>query len=405
MTPRMKPLKIAIIGAGVAGLAAASLLARRGHHLSLIERFATPRPLGSGLVLQPLGLQVLADCGAAETALGLGAPVSRMLGHAAGRCVLDVSYPPGQNGLAIHRASLFHALWQAALATGPTLHTGHACTEAPRQGDQRLILRDGAEPLGPFDLVIDASGTGSQISPLQARALPYGALWASVPWPETPLRRDYLQQRYHRASRMAGVLPIGCLPGDPTPRAAIFWSLPRAALDHWPSRDLTDWKAEVAALWPEMAAFLPSLTQTSDLTAARYSHGTLRQPFAPALAFLGDAAHRASPQLGQGANMALLDALALAHALDSHPLAEALPRYAQMRRWHVRAYQAMSAAFTPMYQSQSRALPLLRDHLFAPAARIWPVPRLLTSLVAGSMMPPLAGSAWPQTAGQALPRR
>jgi 2-polyprenyl-6-methoxyphenol hydroxylase-like FAD-dependent oxidoreductase len=117
MTPRMKPLKIAIIGAGVAGLAAASLLARRGHHLSLIERFATPRPLGSGLVLQPLGLQVLADCGAAETALGLGAPVSRMLGHAAGRCVLDVSYPPGQNGLAIRSGR-------------PPLRRGPPCTPA-----------------------------------------------------------------------------------------------------------------------------------------------------------------------------------------------------------------------------------------------------------------------------------
>jgi 2-polyprenyl-6-methoxyphenol hydroxylase-like FAD-dependent oxidoreductase len=65
------------------------------------------------------------------------------------------------------------------------------------------------------------------------------------------------------------------------------------------------------------------------------------------LAFIGDAAHRASPQLGQGANMALFDALALARALHQNPLDDALPRYAQTRRWHVRLYQTLSAVFTP----------------------------------------------------------
>jgi 2-polyprenyl-6-methoxyphenol hydroxylase-like FAD-dependent oxidoreductase len=400
----MNSLTIGIIGAGIGGLAAASLLAQRGHAVTLVERFATPRALGSGLVLQPVGLQVLAEVGALAIAHALGAEVTRMQGLAGRRKVLDVSYAPQAPGLAIHRASLFHALWQAAIAAGVTLATGHACTAAPLTQSKRLIARDGADALGPFDLVIDASGTGSPLSPLQARPLPYGALWATVPWPEaSPLSTTELQQRYRGARNMAGVLPVGCLPDDPTPRAAVFWSMPREALDHWPKTEIAAWKAEVAALWPEMAAFLTPITSPADLTPARYSHGTLRRPFAPALAFIGDAAHRASPQLGQGANMALLDALALAMALDTSPLPEALARYAQMRRWHVRAYQTMSALFTPMYQSASPTLPLLRDWLLAPASKIWPVPKLLTALVSGSMMPPLASTPWPLGAGQ--PRR
>ena len=40
---------------------------------------------------------------------------------------------------------------------------------------------------------------------------------------------NQLTQRYFRASRMAGVMPIGRLPGEITPRAAVFWSLPAAA--------------------------------------------------------------------------------------------------------------------------------------------------------------------------------
>ncbi len=403
MISQSTPLNIGIVGAGIGGLAAATPCAQSGHHVTLVERFATPRALGSGLVLQPVGLAVLDEIGA--DARALGANITRMLGHAGRRKVLDVAYKPDALGLAIHRASLFSVLWHAATAAGITLETGSACHAAPLSNGKRLILRDTADPLGPFDLVIDASGAGSTLSPMQARPLHFGAVWGTVPWPnDTDLPRDQLSQRYQAARHMAGVLPIGQLPGNPTPHAAVLWSLPRDKLDDWPNQDLTAWKAEVTQLWPQMAPFLTALHTPADLTPARYSHGTLRRPYAEALAFIGDSAHRASPQLGQGANMALLDALALREALRL-PLAEALLRYAQMRRWHVRAYQTMSAAFTPMYQSASTTLPFLRDHLLAPLATVWPVNRILTALVSGTMLPPIAGLYRQQSAGQPTPTR
>jgi len=388
------PLSIGIIGAGIGGLAAAALCAQAGHRVTLIERFVTPQPLGSGLVLQPVGLAVLDAIGA--EARSFGANITQMLGHAGKRRVLDVAYHADAPGLAIHRASLFAILWQAANAAGIRLETGAACIAAPLAAGKRMILRDGASPLGPFDLVVDASGAGSKLSPMQARPLGFGAVWGTVPWPaDSDLPRHQLTQHYQAARHMAGVLPIGQLPGNPTPHAAVFWSLPRAKLDTWPNQDLRQWKAEVTRLWPQMAPFLTTLHSPTDLTPARYSHGTLRRPFAEALAFIGDSAHRASPQLGQGANMALLDAFALTQALRL-PLGEALPRYAQMRRWHVRSYQALSAAFTPMYQSASTALPALRDHLLAPLAALWPINLILTALVSGTLLPPIAGMDWPK---------
>jgi 2-polyprenyl-6-methoxyphenol hydroxylase-like FAD-dependent oxidoreductase len=153
-------------------------------------------------------------------------------------------------------------------------------------------------------------------------------------------------------------------------------------------------KNDAIRLWPEIEPFLSTIAKHDQMVSARYTHGTLRQPFAPALAFVGDSAHRASPQLGQGANMAMLDALALARALRL-PVAEALPAYAAMRRWHVRAYQGMSAIFTPMYQSDSRVLPILRDYMLAPSARLPVVRTVLTNLVSGDMIPPLAGQPFP----------
>ena len=387
--------RIAIAGAGIGGLAAATLLARDGHSITLCDRFDTPRPLGSGLVVQPVGLAVLDRLGAGDTARALGAPLCRMLGHSGPRVALDVHYRPDQPGLAMHRAALFHSLWQAATAAGITPLTGHTVTGTQGMPDAIQLLTSQG-PLGPFDLIIDASGAGSPLSPLTSRPLPFGAVWAHVPWPAaSDLPRDQLRQRYRHAARMAGVLPIGQLPGDPTPRAAVFWSLSATELDHWPTRTLSDWQAEVASFWPAMQPFLAAITDKAQLTPARYSHGTLRQLRTPRLIHIGDAAHRASPQLGQGANMALLDALSLSLALRL-PLEDALDTHHQSRRWHLGLYQAMSAAFTPQYQSHSRALPALRDHLLAPLSRIWPLPRILTSLVTGDLLPPIAGTRFPE---------
>ena len=383
--------KIAITGAGIGGLAAAALLARDGHDVALFERFPAPKPVGSGLVVQPVGLAVLDSLGAGDEARRLGAPLTRMLGHSGRRIALDVAYRPGQPGLAMHRASLFHCLWHAAARAGVTPITGHTATGTREHATGIFLITDqGAH--GPFDLIIDASGAASRLSPLRARTLPFGAVWAHVPWPDTDLPGTELRQRYHRAARMAGILPIGRLPRDATPRAAIFWSLSLVELDQWPTRDLADWKAEVAQFWPAMIPFLRGISDQTQLTPARYSHGTLKASHSPRLVHIGDAAHRASPQLGQGANMALLDAQALALALRL-PLEDALPSYSQSRRWHLGLYQALSAAFTPQYQSHSRALPALRDHLLSPLSRLPPLPRILSALVSGDLIPPIAGQS------------
>lgn len=385
--------RIAVTGAGIGGLAAAALLARDGHAVTLVERFQTPQPIGSGLVVQPVGMAVLDLLGAGEQARALGARLTRMLGQSGDRIALDVSYRASQPGVAMHRAALFDVLWQAMLASGITPLTGRTVTGTFETEDAIHLVTDAGD-LGPFDLIVDVTGAASPLSPLRPRRLPFGAVWAHVPWPETDLPPDQLCQRYRAAVRMAGVLPIGRLPGDPTPRAAIFWSLSGAELDAWPAQTFDDWQAEVAGFWPAMTPFLAGLSDKVQLTPARYSHGSLRRPWAGRLVHIGDAAHRASPQLGQGANMALLDAASLALALRL-PLDEAPRAHFRARRGHLGLYQAMSAVFTPQYQSSSRVLPWLRDRILAPLSRVPPLPRILTAIVSGDILPPVAGSRFP----------
>lgn len=379
-------LNVGIIGAGMGGLATAAYLARAGHQVRIFDQFDAPKAVGSGLVVQPAGQRVLAEIGAFSEALRLGTKVTAMAGYEVerGRKVLGVDYRD-TFGLAIHRASLFHALLQAADAAGATLETSAKITAIEGQH-----LRTKTMTAGPFDLIVNASGANATLSPLKARALPYGALWGTVPWPKTTdLDPTYLQQRYKKASRMVGILPVGCLPDDPKPVATFFWSLRHDGFEAWKNTPLDQWKAEATRIWPEMAPFLDSITDHAQMTHATYSHGALLKPVRGRLVHLGDAAHRTSPQLGQGANMALLDAAALSRALRDPDLDIALLNYTKARRAHVWLYQLLSAAFTPQYQSDSDLLPWLRDHLLFPLSEIPPVPHILTKLVCGEIIPPL----------------
>jgi choline dehydrogenase-like flavoprotein len=194
-------MKIAVVGAGIGGLALASLAGRAGHQVCLWERFEQPRPLGSGLVIQPVGLAVLDLLGVGAEARALGAPIARMQGHLGnGRSVLDVSYRGSAPGLAMHRSALFNLLWQAAQAAGVAVRTGMDIHTAPQvNGRRTLCLQDGT-PLDDVDLVVDASGAGSKLSPLKALPLGFGAIWGTVPWPaHTPLPANELRQRYRAA--------------------------------------------------------------------------------------------------------------------------------------------------------------------------------------------------------------
>ncbi|WP_349644605.1 MULTISPECIES: DCC1-like thiol-disulfide oxidoreductase family protein [unclassified Bradyrhizobium] len=394
----MRAHTIAVAGCGLAGLTTALLLHRDGHDVTLFERFDTPRPLGSGLMLQATGLAVLRELGLDGTVLAAGARIDRLIGKAvpSGRTVLDVRFAargPQAFGLGIHRGALFDVLFQAVIAAGIPVITGRTVTAAWLDGDgRRTLCFHETSPAGPFDLVVDALGIGSPLLAARGRALPYGALWASLDWPaNTGFDAHALEQRYVRASTMAGVLPIGSAPGSTSPQTAFFWSLRSDRLDDWRQRGLAAWKADVLQVWPATAPLLAEIETPERLTFASYVHRTAATAAEPALVHIGDAWHATSPQLGQGANMAFLDAYALAKTLREGTNATAAgARAIALRRGHVRLYQGMSALFTPVYQSDSRLLPLLRDRIAGPLSKIWPATRILAAMVGGLIGRPFA---------------
>jgi 2-polyprenyl-6-methoxyphenol hydroxylase-like FAD-dependent oxidoreductase len=395
----MKQLDIGVAGAGPAGLAAALFLSRAGHRVEILERFETPAPVGSGLLMQPTGLTVLAALGLFDTIHALGSRIDRLHGADAvsGRTVLDVRYdaaPGGRYGLAVQRAALFNALHDAAVAGGITIRTGINLASVEQRGDRAVLWNAEGQEAGDYDLVIDASGARSMLAAGSASApairdLTYGAFWATLDGAGAIYDRNALSQRYDKAKVMIGLLPAGRATVGEAERVAFFWSLKVADVEAVKAAGLERWKTVIRGYWPDCQPFLDQIGDWEQLTLARYAHRTTLPPYAGRLAFIGDSAHSTSPQLGQGANMALLDAAALCHALANSPdISSALAAYGRARRNHVRLFQLLSLAFTPFYQSDSSAIAWVRDQLVSTLARVPPMPGLLAAIVAGTLIDP-----------------
>lgn len=370
-----KRLRIAIVGYGTGGQASALLLSRDGHQVDVFERAPVLGPVGAGFLLQPIGLEVLWEMGLLDAVMAHGAVVSRLYGESAsGRPIMDMRYRDLDSrlfGLGLQRGALF-GLLDAAWQEGRSIHCGATVTSVDVEKGQ-LTLADGRVHRG-FDLIIVADGAASGLRGQVTKAsldrpYPWGAQWCLVEqgdWPD----RDELQQRYVGARRMAGMLPVGTRPGDPVPKLSFFWSVPLSVLDK-KATDADQWREDVAAVWPQAAERLHETEIPGGLASARYRDAVHRTWSRGCAVLLGDAAHAMSPQLGQGVNMALLDARSLRDALrtaDSIP--DGLAAYQQDRRRHIGIYHFWSRWLTPLFQSDRDVAPWGRDRVFHPMSRL-----------------------------------
>jgi 2-polyprenyl-6-methoxyphenol hydroxylase-like FAD-dependent oxidoreductase len=359
-------MKAAVVGCGIGGMASAIALARRGVEVTVFEAFETPKPLGSGLLLQPSGLAALRTLGLEEQARAAGARIDRLDGRdLTGRRVMDLDYGlwrAGTHGVGIHRASLFDLLFGGLEREGVAVQTATPIATIDRF-DRPALRADDGRVFEGFDLAVIADGSGSrlrsQVRPAaRAPLYEWGAVWADCPDLDGAFT-GALRQIYHGAEIMIGVLPIG---GG---RVSLFWSLPVADHDAFFEGDFEGWKRRVKGLWPKTAELLDHLPAVESFSRASYRDVVVGRWNREACLLIGDAAHGTSPQLGQGANLALIDAAELGLSIKT-PVARTLSRYQARRRRQTALYQIVSRAITPMFQSRSRGWVWVRDWLFTP---------------------------------------
>ncbi len=298
---------VTILGAGIAGLAAAIACARRGLAVEVIEQAPALREVGAGLQIAPNGARVL-------DALGVDIP------HIESRTVALVDGPTGQPVLRmplaapfrlVHRADLIAGLASVAENAGVALHLGQQVRRVTEAGLEtagglrpygRLIGADGVRGASRAFVAPDhAAGQGRRFTGQVA--------WrATVPvtdWPhETRVQMGpgrHLVLYPLRDGRLLNIVGVEER-ADWTPEG---WDIDddpdhlRAAFAGYaaPVRALLD-RVEVVKLWGLM------------------DHGATPRWTRGRVTLIGDAAHPTLPFLAQGANLALEDAWTLAATLD-----------------------------------------------------------------------------------------
>jgi 2-polyprenyl-6-methoxyphenol hydroxylase-like FAD-dependent oxidoreductase len=108
------------------------------------------------------------------------------------------------------------------------------------------------------------------------------------------------------------------------------------------------------------------------------------------IVFIGDAAHAMSPQLGQGCNLGLYDAMVLSDVIRdlggaSEPkrVQRALALYDARRKAHLRFYQFATRWLTPFFQSDHHWLGSLRDSVMSVMCKLPLVEEAMLMSMAG----------------------
>jgi 2-polyprenyl-6-methoxyphenol hydroxylase-like FAD-dependent oxidoreductase len=353
---------IAIAGCGVAGLTAGLALARSGHRVTLFEQSLTVGPVGAGVLLQPSGQLVLAELGLLERVISRAEPIERLSARThRGHTLIDLPYRHrafDRTAYGLHRGDLFAALHSAVFEAGADIVLAAPIHRFVEQADHVDLFDATGASRGTFDLLLAADGSRSRLReasklPLIKYAYPHGALWAVG---RSDVVRNKLLQASRGSKQLVGLLPLG------EGRCSLFWSLECRQHDALLTAGIDAWKQDVLRLMPEAAEMLSQIESFEQMRFTTYMHVMMRRWHTSRTMLLGDAGHSMSPHLGQGVNLALLDGLTIAAALNAtRSIQDALKLHSKLRRAHIRFYSMMTFALSPFFQSRGLLKGLARD--------------------------------------------
>jgi 2-polyprenyl-6-methoxyphenol hydroxylase-like FAD-dependent oxidoreductase len=364
--------RVGVVGFGVAGAATAYLLARDGHRVTLLERAPELGPVGAGILLQSSGQEVLRRLGLLDRVLAHAAPLEELFARHArdGRTLINNRYPelsPEIRAYGVHRGVIFTAL--AELVHSMPIDVRPACEIVAREDKaDGVSLRDARERThGPFDFVVAADGSRSRMRDVcrfKASVTPYGhgTLWVNAPGTGVPGR---LLQVVDRNRKLFGLLPLG------DGMVSMYWGLPIREFAPVKARGLDLLKREIRAFAPESEPVLDSLQDFDQLLFTTYRHVYKRKHFDDRVILIGDAAHAMSPHLGQGLNLALVDAWRFAHAVRENAAPSAAFRaFRQRQKAYIRYYASVTYFLSPFFQSDWSFLGWGRDQVLPLLPRI-----------------------------------
>lgn len=355
-------MNIAVVGSGIAGTTVAWQLAARGHSVTLFEQAGKCGPVGAGILLQPSGQAVLARLGVLDEVILKTAKITNLLAqHRSGRTLVHLPYDKVSGelfGLGVLRSHIFQVLFDRCTTAGVTVREGQLIASyAATDVGVELIGEDGVKK-GRFDLMIAADGSRSRLREHSGltrsiREYPDAAFWTIGPYSGP---QDRLLQIVGRCGRLMGMLPVG------DGRCSFFWGLKKMEEPHVRASGLDAWKRQVVEFFPSAEEAIAEIESFEEVTYATYRNSRMRRVTQGRVAFIGDAAHATSPHLGQGLNLALVDAAVLAEQLLLHQdYRAAFAAYEKSRRSTTGFYSDLTGMLTPFFQTSNRMLQFGRD--------------------------------------------
>jgi 2-polyprenyl-6-methoxyphenol hydroxylase-like FAD-dependent oxidoreductase len=358
--------RVAIIGGGIGGLTTAIALRKIGFAVDVYERAPELKEVGSGMSLWPNAVRSLnqIDPNILLRLQARGRSLRRLLmKDESGERIKTLPLPADDcTGIAVHRAELQSALAQSVPQR--SIHLNHTFASLKQRSNSVLLHFENAAS-AEADLVVACDGIHSAVrkslglkNKLTSR--PY-SVWRGMTNinSENEARHLGLEQagdfsESYGHGRRFGILRLG--PG----RIHWYAVANNSLLPH----DLSE-RAALQKLFTGWHAPVPELIENAESAICTKVQDRLATlPWAVGrVAILGDAAHPISPNFGQGACLAIEDAVVLAACLQANAnLSRALRRYEHSRYPRCLEILFMSREAGRFAQFQNRALVHLRKY-------------------------------------------